>query len=122
LPYISRLARAPGLRPYTVRTAQGVFVKPMSPYVDEEKCTTCGKCVEVCPVGAVAIEDLAVSLSPRLELSTKVVNVDQHICLWCAACVRACPAKAFVRRPQMIATNERLYNLFPDRKKNETFL
>ncbi len=115
-------AKLPGTRPYTIRTVQGVFARPMSPTVDEEKCSKCGKCVEACPVGAISIEDLNVSLSPRLELSTKVVNVDHHTCLWCAACIRACQANAFVRRPQMIATNERLNNLFPERKKNETYL
>jgi ferredoxin/flavodoxin len=115
-------AKLPGGHPYLLRTAQGVFVKPMSPTVDEEKCTKCGKCVDACPVGAISIEDLAVSLSPRLELSTKLVNVDPHTCLWCAACVRACPVDAFVKRPQAVATNVRLNSLFPERKMNETYL
>ncbi|MCX6655134.1 MAG: 4Fe-4S binding protein [Candidatus Bathyarchaeota archaeon] len=94
----------------------------MSPYVDEEKCTKCGGCVDVCPVGAISIRDVVCNPSPRTLLTTRMVNVDPYTCVWCVACIRSCPTNAFVRRPQMIVTNERLNHNYPDRKKNETYL
>ena len=94
----------------------------MSPYVDEEKCTKCGRCVDVCPVGAVSVDDVVASLSPRLSLSTRMVNVDPVSCVWCSACIRSCPVDAFIRRPQMVVANGNLNRNFPDRKKNEVYL
>ncbi|MGB9660922.1 MAG: 4Fe-4S binding protein [Moorellaceae bacterium] len=49
----------------------------MAVWVDKEKCTGCGSCVEVCPTGALAVQDIA------------VVNEDE--CLECGACVDECP-------------------------------
>jgi ferredoxin len=115
-------AKMPGKNPYTLRATLGIFEKPMSPYVDEEKCTKCGGCVDVCPVGAISIRDVVCNPSPRTLLTTRMVNVDPYTCVWCVACIRSCPTNAFVRRPQMIVTNERLNRNYPDRKKNETYL
>lgn len=50
--------------------------------VDRDKCTGCGTCVEICPVAAITVDDVA------------AVDVDQ--CVECAACVEACPAGAIV--------------------------
>ncbi len=50
--------------------------------VDTEKCTACGVCERVCPVGAIQIDGHAV--------------IDQNTCTGCAACVAHCPENALV--------------------------
>jgi len=50
--------------------------------VDPEKCTGCGTCVEVCPVGVYEIKDN----------KSVPVNVDE--CLLCRACETQCPSNA----------------------------
>jgi electron transfer flavoprotein alpha subunit len=60
----------------------------MKAIVDEDKCTGCGECVEVCPVEAIdLIDDLA------------QVNDE---CTLCTLCVDACPEEA-ISMPEMIA-------------------
>ncbi|WP_236712965.1 indolepyruvate ferredoxin oxidoreductase subunit alpha [Neomoorella mulderi] len=52
----------------------------MAARVDEDKCTGCGSCVEVCPVEAITVEEVA------------TINADE--CLECGACVDECPNEA----------------------------
>lgn len=51
--------------------------------VDEESCTGCGACVELCPVGAIT-------------LVAGHAHIDQATCIDCEACVDACPEGAIV--------------------------
>ena len=50
--------------------------------VDADKCTGCGTCVDVCPVGVFEIVDG----------KSSPVNVDE--CLVCMACEAQCPENA----------------------------
>jgi Fe-S-cluster-containing hydrogenase component 2 len=50
-------------------------------WVDVARCTGCGACVEVCPVGAIALID-------------DKACIDEETCTGCEACVDACPEDA----------------------------
>ena len=48
--------------------------------VDAQLCTACGQCVEVCPMGAITLEETAI--------------VDESQCVGCGACAEECPVGA----------------------------
>ncbi|MFO7742840.1 MAG: 4Fe-4S binding protein [Anaerolineae bacterium] len=50
-------------------------------WIDGERCTGCGACIEVCPVGAIA-------------LVNNVARVDEESCTGCAVCIDTCPQDA----------------------------
>ena len=50
--------------------------------VDSEKCTGCGICVDVCPAGAIEVNQQAV--------------VNDEACTGCAACFSECPNEAII--------------------------
>lgn len=52
-----------------------------------EKCTGCGRCVEVCPHRLFQIEN------GRAQLG------DRDLCMECGACARNCPFSAIAVRP-----------------------
>jgi Fe-S-cluster-containing hydrogenase component 2 len=52
-------------------------------YVDLEKCTGCGICLEACPVEAISMVD-----------GKAVIVADD--CLACEACARICPQEAII--------------------------
>jgi len=50
-------------------------------WIDGERCTGCGVCVEVCPVGAITLLDGR-------------AHVDEAACTGCGACLGVCPEDA----------------------------
>ncbi|MCU0235676.1 MAG: 4Fe-4S dicluster domain-containing protein [Acidobacteria bacterium] len=72
------------------------------PVVDGNACTGCGKCVEACPVAALAL----ISANDARQAKRKIARVDEELCLGCAVCVAACPQGCItlVSRPQRVIT------------------
>lgn len=56
------------------------------PEVEEKNCNGCGKCVNVCPVEAMALVSANDHKNPKL----KKANLNESVCLGCGVCVRAC--------------------------------
>ena len=54
----------------------------MYPVVDQNKCTGCGNCVEICPSEVYGMEE------------DKSNPVHPEECIECWACVNECPAKS----------------------------
>ena len=54
---------------------------PQAPVTDEELCTQCEYCIDVCPVTAISIVDDRMFSDPVL-------------CIKCCACVKECPEGA----------------------------
>lgn len=79
------------------------------PLVDETKCTTCGICGQVCPMGSYTVDNMK---KPSCT----------GICIKCQACVRKCPEhaiyfddEAFLSHVRMVEKN------FPQRKEPQFF-
>ena len=49
--------------------------------VDEEKCTGCGQCVDVCPIEAITIDEGKAS-------------INEETCVECGVCETECPSEA----------------------------
>ena len=72
------------------------------PVVDEGACTGCGRCVGVCPIGAVAL----LSAADPKKRTKKKARIDEDACLGCGVCVRNCKAGAMTLegRPERVIT------------------
>ena len=55
---------------------------PVAPDTLKEQCTMCKRCVEICPVGAVSIDNQS------------DIKTDMNLCILCFACVKNCPSHA----------------------------
>ena len=66
-------------------TETGVRIQALSQDIirNEERCTHCGACVTICPVGAFELDPL-----------TRQVTFHNEKCLACGICIKACPPRA----------------------------
>lgn len=68
---------------------QAVHTTNFLPVIVEDKCSGCGKCVDVCPVEAIS---LVSSHEPNSK--KRLVKLDERVCLGCGLCVKVCQTKA----------------------------
>ncbi len=95
----------PGDFPY--RQRGGIF--SFAPGVNEELCTKCGKCLSVCPVGAIKIDDSVVT--------------DPETCIVCYACIKSCPTGArIMENPKIPEAAAMMSVKFAERRKPEIFM
>jgi len=72
------------------------------PRIKKEKCTGCGKCVDVCPVEAMTL----ISANDPNHVKKKIAKVNEEICLGCGVCVKACTEDniELFSRPERVIT------------------
>jgi NAD-dependent dihydropyrimidine dehydrogenase PreA subunit len=68
---------------------------------DEDECTGCGSCVEICPVDA-------------LELEDEFPTVDEDWCIGCGVCATVCPVEAVKMKLRPDRTGELPATSFED--------
>ncbi|MFA6831864.1 MAG: 4Fe-4S binding protein [Bacteroidaceae bacterium] len=73
-PFASVKSILKGNRPYR----EGTKIATTAPIADPKRCINCGKCVEVCPTGAIS----------------KPFDINVAACIQCCACVKVCPEDA----------------------------
>lgn len=106
--------RVPGNYPYAqpknlllIKEARAVV--SFTPETGVNMCTQCGRCVEVCPTGAISKED--------------VTKTDKWQCLICFACVKNCPEGARqMKDPHFNAAIRQLHGECRERKEPELYL
>ena len=72
------------------------------PEIEGESCNGCGKCVNVCPVEAMALISANDPHRPKMKLA----RLEEDLCLGCGLCVRSCPKDSIhlEARPQRVIT------------------
>jgi NAD-dependent dihydropyrimidine dehydrogenase PreA subunit len=72
------------------------------PQIDYDKCTGCGKCVEICPVEAMILVSANNSHKPKLKKAV----LQEELCLGCGICLRNCTKESISlhSRPDRVIT------------------
>jgi L-aspartate semialdehyde sulfurtransferase ferredoxin len=66
-------------------TDAGVIIQALSQDItcNEERCTSCGACITICPVGCF-----------KLNTKTRKVSFEGEKCVACGICIKGCPPRA----------------------------
>jgi ferredoxin len=116
----------PGTTPYALACSAGLtwynYGELATPYTNEEQCTKCGKCVDVCPTAAIRIQHISSNPSPMIGYNLRLISTDHNSCIWCCACVKNCPAGARAMSRRILKSQDDLYRKYRDRKEPETYL
>ncbi|BBO78495.1 (Fe-S)-binding protein [Desulfosarcina widdelii] len=80
-----------------------------APRTREEACTLCATCVDLCPAGAITVDDAVVT--------------DPSKCILCCACIKGCPGQAkWIDVERINQISQWLHENCADRKEPEVFL
>ena len=116
----------PGTTPYSLSMRANLtwydYGELATPYTNEEQCTKCGTCVDVCPTAAIRIQHVTSNPSPMIGYNLRMISTEHNSCIWCCACVKNCPTGARVMSHRIIQSQESLNKNYPDRKEPETYL
>lgn len=81
----------------------------VAPVTDESLCALCGECVDICPTGAIFLDES--------------IKTDIQLCVRCCACVKSCPSGARVIEDSMWkAIGVKLNTNCSERKEPQFFL
>jgi heterodisulfide reductase subunit A len=93
-------ASAAASRAATILTQEELEIDPLIAMVDEDACTGCGICIEVCPYEA-----------RTLNQRKRIAEVNDALCAGCGNCIAACPSNASIHKN---FTKKQLLNMVDD--------
>lgn len=71
--------------------------------IDRQKCNGCGICVDICPTGAITVQD-------------NIAVVEYDLCEDCQVCMDACPQDAILRQEQISVVEKQPVSTIPASK------
>jgi heterodisulfide reductase subunit A len=74
-------------RAITILSKSELEVDPLIAAVDEDICTGCGICLEVCAYDARKLHEIK-----------KIAEVNEALCIGCGSCISACPSNASIHK------------------------
>jgi heterodisulfide reductase subunit A len=93
-------ASAAASRAATILSQNELEIDPLIAMVDEDVCTGCGICVEVCPYEARTLNE-----------RKRIAEVNDALCVGCGGCIAACPSNASIHKN---FTKKQLLNMVDD--------
>jgi heterodisulfide reductase subunit A len=93
-------ASAAASRATTILSQDELEIDPLIAMVDEDACTGCGICVEVCPYEARTLNE-----------RKHIAEVNDALCAGCGGCIAACPSNASSHKN---FTKKQLLNMIDD--------
>jgi heterodisulfide reductase subunit A len=93
-------ASAAASRAATILSQEELEIDPLIAMVDDDACTGCGICVEVCPYEARTLNE-----------RKRIAEVNDALCTGCGGCIAACPSNASIHKN---FTKKQLLNMVDD--------
>jgi heterodisulfide reductase subunit A len=93
-------ASAAASRAATILSQDELEIDPLIAMVDEDACTGCGICIEICPYEARTLNE-----------RKHIAEVNDALCAGCGGCIAACPSNASVHKN---FTKKQLLNMVDD--------